>query len=71
MLPLLSLSFFPKWNKTLIDEAVWRCKILITPPFQDSSGSHTNLDVVVTEASGCTWTLCNVTSESLRNTTQG
>lgn len=56
---LLCLYFFSKWNKTLIDQAVLRDKILITPVFPKTGvGSHTNLDIDATEEPGCKWNLC-------------
>lgn len=57
MLPLLSLHFSFKRIETLIAQTILRDKILITPSFQDRSGSHTNLDMDATEELGCTWNL--------------
>lgn len=52
----LSLYFFPTWNKTLIDQAVLRDKILITPFFPKTgvAVTLTVLDVDAPEESGGT-----------------
>lgn len=56
--------FFPDWNRTLIDQAVLRAEILITPSFQDG-GLTKQQGVGVTEGPGHVGNLCNVTPQKV------